>query len=504
MGLRSARDTIVAKLEEVAKISTNLEELAYAGASLGKLVDISFDGSVDAAVYTIGYAGEIGFGVGAIYDELLPAGFMKLTGHEDTAHPNYSKVMDLKGSIFFNTPPFWYKMVANVITISPVAASGFVIHEAFLREPNGFLHSGFMMGREGANMVSKQGLDPLSTSSTHNPISTLGVANNYGGWIDACHNAGYVADTIFQWNALTMLTLAQSQSGVSSAYCAFMDVAPFFPKGNNNNALKDVNDTSVSFAASGYSNCALTGSGSKFAKTTHNGQDCGVSDVNGNMFKIVTGLTYLAKTGATGANGSQAVAMPAHGLAVNDVIYFGGTPSSGTTYNTGAYTVTAVGDANNFTIGTVLSRAILATDGVYSARYFRILKRTVKANTLTSTNLLDEANYDLLDLTGIVGSNSGAMYYGNGTETVLNFSTDTNSVAYKLAACGLPTTLGTSAGETAAFGNDYIYKYLRHGLVPVVGGYWDNAASAGSFTLYLGTVSVHSTDNVGGFASVSL
>jgi hypothetical protein len=146
----------------------------------------------------------------------------------------------------------------------------------------------------------------------------------------------------------------------------------------------------------------------------------------------------------------------------------------------------------------------LATDGIYSPRFFRILKTTVKASTLTTSNLLDEANYNLLDMTGIVGSNSGAVYFGNGTETVLNFSTDTSSTAYKLAACGIPTVLGTSAGGTAAFGNDLIYKYLRHGLAPIVGGSWGFAEGAGSLALYLDSFSVASYYAVGGFISVSL
>ena len=506
MGLQSARDAIVANIEKLAGTTTNLEELSYAGASLAKLVDIDFSTTVDPDIYKIGAVGTMGFGVAAIKDELLPAGFMKLTGHYDRAHPNFGAVMDLSGSIFVNIPAFYYKMVGNIISVAQVATSGFIQPMAFVRSPNGFLFPKYLAGNSGGKLVSKPLLDPLSTSLSHNGIGALigTPANTYAGFVDAAKNVGYQCMSIFQWQALSLLSLAQSQSGVGTAFCAFNDVAPFFPKGCNNNALKDVNDTSVAFKASGYSNCALTGSGSNFAKTTHNGQDCGISDVNGNMWKIAVGLTYLAKTGAVGASGATAVAMPAHGLTVNDVIYFGGTPTSGATYNTAAYTVTAVADANNFTVGTALERAVLTTDGVYSARFFRILKTAVKTSSLTAANLLDEANYDLLDLTGIIGSNSAAFYFGNGTETVLNFSTDTNSTAYKLAACGIPTATGSSAAGTAAFGNDLMYKYLRHGLVPIVGGSWNDASAAGSFALHLGDYSVNSGSHVGGFASVSL
>jgi len=44
MGIKSSRDKIVEKIEEVASTSTNLEQLAYAGASLSKLADMNVDG----------------------------------------------------------------------------------------------------------------------------------------------------------------------------------------------------------------------------------------------------------------------------------------------------------------------------------------------------------------------------------------------------------------------------------------------------------------------------
>ena len=40
MGLKSARDTLVRRIEEVADTSTDLEQLSYAGASLQKLVRV--------------------------------------------------------------------------------------------------------------------------------------------------------------------------------------------------------------------------------------------------------------------------------------------------------------------------------------------------------------------------------------------------------------------------------------------------------------------------------
>jgi hypothetical protein len=81
---------------------------------------------------------------------------------------------------------------------------------------------------------------------------------------------------------------AHGKASSNTNICAFIDVNPKMPKGNLNNALSDVNDTSVTFTSSGYSNCALTGSGVPFAKTTHNGQACGVADLNGNMWEVAS------------------------------------------------------------------------------------------------------------------------------------------------------------------------------------------------------------------------
>jgi hypothetical protein len=92
-----------------------------------------------------------------------------------------------------------------------------------------------------------------------------------------------------------MLAFAQGKTGKN---CAFSDVQPHLPKGCNNNALKDVNDSSVVFTGSGHSNCAMTGSGIPFAKTTHNGQECGVADLNGNMYEVASGFIKLNDTDA--------------------------------------------------------------------------------------------------------------------------------------------------------------------------------------------------------------
>jgi len=92
---------------------------------------------------------------------------------------------------------------------------------------------------------------------------------------------------------LARMALAHSQASEGTTFCAFKDVAPYLPKGCNNGTLGDAYDKSVEFLGSGYSNQALTGSASNLAKTAHNGQNCGVIDLNGNMHEVASGLTNL-------------------------------------------------------------------------------------------------------------------------------------------------------------------------------------------------------------------
>lgn len=90
-----------------------------------------------------------------------------------------------------------------------------------------------------------------------------------------------------------MLGLAHAQASTSADYCAWYDSTNTknYPRGNNNN-LKDVDDSTVTFTQAGsnaYSGLAKTGSASNFAKTTHNGQNCGITDVAGNIRQTLVG-----------------------------------------------------------------------------------------------------------------------------------------------------------------------------------------------------------------------
>jgi hypothetical protein len=101
----------------------------------------------------------------------------------------------------------------------------------------------------------------------------------------------------YHYSMLARIAKAHGEAALSTTACAFIDVLPKLPKGCNNNALADVQDSSVLYVSSGYSNCGLTGSASNFAKTTHNGQACGIADLNGNMWEVASGFIRYTANG---------------------------------------------------------------------------------------------------------------------------------------------------------------------------------------------------------------
>ncbi len=506
----TTKQHLLDKTEELIDETTNVESMAYAAEAVRKINEINLGSIKNPDIYTIGNPGEDGFGVAAIRDKDLPVGFTKLFGHEDITSPNYGNVLDANGSAMVWIPAFYYLISGNVVFISATQKTGYVLHRAFSdgATRKGIFVDKYGCGNIGGKFISKQGLDPCSTYSGHNPISNLNTspANNYGGIYKAVQSrgVGFAECSIFIYNALALLAYAHGQASTSTTNCAFIDVAPKMPKGNLNNALKDYNDASVTFTSSGYSNCALTGSGVPFAKTTHNGQSSGVADLTGNMWEIQSGFIYIAETGASGSSGSTSLTFATSDLTVGDIIYFGGTPNDGSTYNTSAYTITAK-SGNTLTLNNALERDIATTDGVYSSKYFRILKPTVATtsitNDTTSGGAYDKNLYDLVDLTGIVDSNSGWTYLGNSASQVFAMDADTNSNNYKKTSVGIPLQTGVSSSGTTQFGNDGIYRYLRNNMACISGGSWGDSSVAGLFAMILNNSRTNSHNAVGGRAS---
>jgi hypothetical protein len=208
-----------------------------------------------------------------------------------------------------------------------------------------------------------------------------------------------------------------------------------------------MNDATVTFTTAGDAGNAgkpKTGSASNLAKTTHNGQSCGVADVNGVMWQVMLGVT---SPGGSATEGS-----------------------------------------------------LLATGDSY------VLKRSVALASLTggwngandawgtAANLATK--YDSVAGLFPWGSTTGWTCFGNGWNNV--FSGATSGTGYLRTACGIQdTTNGTSAAGTNQFGNDGCLQYNRANQFPIGSGGWGDGSGAGIFSRHWVHVRLIGYDNMG-------
>ena len=409
----------------------------------------------------IGIAGQRGFGVG-ICPGPLPAGMGAATGYNDPASDNYGNYQYTDGSVMVWVPAFYYKVgtgsngfTLNTISIKPFSeystvaaatAAGYALHRAFYdggAVQQGFFFDKYITSNNGGVASSlRNGI--VLTSGQRGSLSTAvysaltgAPANNLGGSFAAAKTRGsnFFAASQFQRAALALLSLAHAQASTSTTYCAWYHATNNFPKGNNNNALGDAQDTAILYAADGngtYLGCGKTGSANLFARTTHNGQNCGIADLNGLVWEFSPGLTsdgtnlYLLNTSVamkslTGGSGAATDAFGAAGLAAN---------------------YTSIG-----------------------------------------------ATYQSLTKTG------GWVTTGNVTNQVL--SAATSGTDWAMASMGIPLTGGT--GGSNPFGNDGIYQPAAwpNELAPISGGNWANSSTAGVWALTLYHSRTSSADGIG-------
>jgi len=272
------------------------------------------------STYDIGNPGGIGFGVGIMDPDDLSDNVSIMEGTYILGHDNYGNYQLDDGSIVCCIPAFYYKigtgtndLAVNEIDIKAHAgfddeaaanADGYALHRAF--KDGGLVYKCFLYFKYKASKIpwgsgyiagSVKNGDPISTSSIHNPIADLTncSVNAYYSCIDAAKAIGGVDGAVpaapqwhcasrFQVGALAMLSVAHGQKSQGTAHCAWYHATNNFPKGCNN-ALADIDDSTVKWLSDGYSDCGKTGSagaeggsGNLFAKSTHNGQNCGVAD----------------------------------------------------------------------------------------------------------------------------------------------------------------------------------------------------------------------------------
>ena len=483
----------------------------------------------------IGTPGIQGFGVGVC--PVLPAGYAAMPGTTDTSSDNYGNYQYSDGSVMVWVPRFYYRIGspasplygaygANAIDIAgdsvfkseaDANSAGYVLPCTFFDggPQLGFFVDKYQCSNNGGIASSIRYGAPLSTAAAHNPISALAgaPANSYAGTIAAAKTRGaaFHPCSQFIYGALAMLSMAHAQAATATTWCAWYDPAGVtnYPKGNNNNALRDTNDTSVLYVADGYSNCGQTGSGAPFAKTTHNGQACGVADLNGNMYEVALGIQCVAAsktiTAATQAN-PVALTIAAHGYVAGDTVLIAGVGGM-TQLNERMFAI-AVTDANTITLPGVDGAAFGAftSGGSVTLGAFYAAKTAARMRDFTGGNTLPADHW------GAVGAaasflpispglrtdypnNGAAQRFGSAGGQVLSAVTTDNG--WILTGAGQPLPTGVSAAGSNLFGADYYYQYVRNELCLIAGGSWNLGSDAGVWAVNWYKARTSSSDYVG-------
>lgn len=486
----------------------------------------------------IGTPGAVGFGVGIC--PTITAGFTALAGTYALGSDEYGNYRYSDGSIMVWVPAFYYRIGhadapnyardgANAVEIKPIqafadrataAAAGFALHRAFIDGGEivpGFMYDKYRCSNNGGIASSVKHGAPLSSHSAHNPFSGLNgaPANNYSGAFAAAKTRGaqFFPASRFMRSALALLALAHGQAANTAASCAWFDAARVtnFPKGNNNNAFKDVNDASVTYIHDGYvsGNSALTGSGAPFAKTTHNGQACGIADLNGNMWTIEPGLTCVASSNniaaATRAN-PVALTVAGHGLTTGAVVMVTSVVGM-TQLNDRLFTATVV-DANTLTLDGVDGTAFTAytSGGSLTSGQFYIAKEATRFKDFTGGASSATDHFGANGVAAMMEpfapafrtdypNNSFAQRFGAAANQVLDPATD--GAGWRLSGLGLPKAMGGSTAGATMFGQDYFYQYIRNELCPRSGANWDLGTLAGPWAVYLSNSRTYSYGHVG-------
>lgn len=501
--------------------------------------DALLRGITMSIVNHIGRPGQQGFGAGIC--PAVPAGFAPMAGYSDPASDNYGNYLCTDGSVMVWIPAFYYRLndarnptyagyTTNSVDVIPYSAfadvaaanaAGYALHRAFY--DGGSIQPGFFVDKykcsnNSGTASSIRNGNPLSTHATdHNPIAALtgAPASNYGGCFAAAKTRGaaFFPATAFIRSALALLALAHGQAATSRAWCAWFDGAGTtnYPKGCNNNALKDQNDATVVYQSDGYSNSGKTGSATNIAKTTHNGQECGVADLNGGMWEVAPGVTCVAGTKAiTAATQANPVALTVtgHGLTTDDIVMITSVVGM-TQINDKLFKVTVV-DANTVTLQGTDGAGFTAytSGGTLTYGTFYALNTTAAAKNLTGGNTLAT---DQFGATGVAAhsapfvptfrtdysQNGFDKRYGKSTNQVLDAAT--SGAGWLRTGLGLPLSTGISDGTsgTNLFGNDYIYQYIRNELCLRSGAAWSHGSKAGVWAAHWDVARSNSYDDVG-------
>lgn len=486
------------------------------------------DGSYlrNSAVNNIGSPNTAGFGVGICPVDAV--GFTPLPGCTDPASANYGNYQFRDGSVMVWIPAFRFRLGnaadpgfatygANTISIvraslhpdeATANAEGYYLHRAFVNggvaQP-GFFRDKYDCSANNGVASSIQGVQPMVSGPVAGQVgfSAVGATNAYFGAITAARTRGskFHPETVFQADALCRLSEAHAQAATSTTYCAWYDSTGVrnYPKGNDNNALKSEADVlqsgagAVTFTSAGnvtYPAFALAGSGNQLAKTTHNGQLCGVTDVAGNIYKINPGMTCVASTvaitGATQANPVQITAT-AHGRSTGDVVQITGVVGM-TQINDRLFTATVI-DANTLTLDGVDGSAFspYTSGGTLANGKFYTLKPSVDIAAVTTGSTLATdhwgapgvaAQFDEVQMqfATTYPNNGFGMRYGSGANAVFSL---TSAASRARAMAGMPESGGVSVSGANLMGTDCFYQFVINQLCVLSRGNWAYGSNAG-------------------------
>ena len=467
----------------------------------------------------IGVPGAMGFGVG-----ICPspgATYAAMTGTTIQGHDNYGNYQTADGSVMVWVPRCWFKVGLGVaangldinrVDVKPAAyfadeaaanAAGYMSNRADwdggTLQPGQFVDK-YPCSASGGKAVSAKNATPMVSGPAAGQVgfSAVGAANAYYGAIAAAKTRGtqFFPASRFIVAKLALLSLAHGQAATAATHCAWYDATGVanFPKGCNNNALRDINDSSVLYTtagASSYPAMPLAGSGVPFAKTTHNGQACGVADLNGTVWEINLGVTCIstAKT-ITAATQANPVALTAtgHGFETGDIVQIGGVGGM-TQLNDKLFKITVTG-ADTFTLDGCDGSAFTAYTSGGSATMGRwyATKKTARMADYTAGNTLATDHWGAAGVAATMDriypqfrtdypNNGFAQRFGNGADQVL--PGDLSGAGWALAGLGFPLSTGISPAGSNLFGQDYWYQYVRNELAVISGAGWAGATGAG-------------------------
>lgn len=511
----------------------------------------------------IGTPGELGFGVGICPQ--LPPGYAPLPGTFLRGHGEYGNYHYQDGSIMVWIPAFYYRMghpdnptyaaledhywQHQSVHILPLhaftsraeaALDGYALHRAFV--DGGIVRPGFMIDKYQAsnnNGVASSIADaiPLRCQSwddgLNNQLSTLNGAppDTLAGIFQAVKTRGseFFPATRFMRSALAMLSLAHGQAGLGQslpvANAWSTSASRLYPKGNNNFLLDqdDHNDNQhnniwVKYAPAGDDGLGKTGSGTPFARTTHNGQPGGVADLNGNLKMFEPGITCVAREQdiaalTFGPYNIIRLTVPGHGLADHATVQL-------------AYTGRNELDWCLFAITVIDADTIELNDTDYLVPGSYAYPGGARLTSGQCYVLGEGARMEFVE----GGNNSPFDYWGaDGIDNLMRplampfntvprengmyqyfaklgepaFSTDTEGDGWRLAGLGFPQAGRLSnMGGAAPFGSDLFYQCLTNDMAPLSGGCFWSVTEAGVWAVEMWH-GRSDTDNDAGFRGAS-